>query len=325
MRLPLLLFLALPLSAAAQMNGSSFGNSQFQASQRQAQMHRDFQRQTMERTMARSAASSTRAQLALSKEQREKRMAKQHEAELKATAELARLSRRQDSLRVANPAPNATQTAARAKADEQALAQLTVRNYRDVFLPGQVMVAEDARSLSEDGIRNWQSISKDLSDNDWWRKQDPAQLLAKVATYRTSLTALTTDLLGFDPAAAPKSLRIPSSATLEAMSTFDQQVATKYLQDVVRFEKEANSLRLVRILNDFNREVTEAAARPENQQDPQKMRSIVKSGMSDLNKAMLNYEMAMARSQLLNKAQTSITDYATRFLPKNDKSAKKRG
>jgi hypothetical protein len=310
------------------MNGSSFGNSQFQASQRQAQMANNFQRQTMERSMARmSASSASRAQMAKWKEQREQRVAKQHDAELKATAELAHLARSQDSLRLAHPAPNALQTANQKKADEQSLAQLTVKNYRDVFLPGQVMAAEEARSLPEKGMQDWQNISKELLDNDWWSKQDPAQLLEKVAASRATLTALTTTLLGFDPATAPKAERMPSTAALEAMSAkgaFDQQVATQFLQDAARVEKVSTSTKLVSALNDFNREVAEAAARPENQQNPQKMRNTVKSGLNDLNKAMAYYENKIAESWTLDYAQTTIAKCATMFLPKSDKNARKR-
>lgn len=322
MRLPLLLLLALPLSAAAQMNGSSFGNAQYQVSQHQAQMANNFQRQVMERSMSRMNSSSSRAQQAEWKAQREQRVAKQHEAELKATADLARLTRRQDSLRLVHPAPNAIQTAARKKADAQALAQLTVKNYRDVFLPGQVMAAEEARSLPEKGMQDWQNINKELLDNAWWSKQDPAQLLEKVTTARTTLTALTTALLGFDPATAPKAERMPSTATLEAMSakgTFDPQVAAQFLQDAARVEKVSASTKLVSALNDFNHDVAEAAARPEMQQNPQKMRNAVKSGLNDLNKAMARYEAVMAQSSTLDYAQTTIAKYATTFLPKNAK------
>ena len=323
MRVPLLLLLALPLAAAAQMNGSSYGNSQFQASQRQAQMSNDFQRRTMERSMERmNSSSSSRAQLVQWKEQREKRVAKQQDAELKATAELAHLTRRQDSLRLVHPAPNAMQTATRKKADEQALAQLTVKNYRDVFLPGQVMAAEEARSLPEKGMQDWQNISKELLDNAWWSKQDNAQLLEKVTSYRTTLTSLTTALLGFDPATAPKAERMPSTDALAAMSTkgaFDPQVATQFLQDAARVEKVSASMKLVSALNDFNRDAAEAAARPETQQNPQKMRNTVKSGLNDLNKAMARYEAIMAQSGTLDYAQATIAKYATTFLPKNAK------
>ena len=327
MRLPLLLLLALPLSAAAQMNGSSFGNSQFQVAQRQAQMANNFQRQTMERSMARMNSSSSIAQRAQWTAQREKRVAKQHEAEQQATTALARLTRRQDSLRLVHPAPNAIQTAARKKADEQALAQLTVRNFRDVFLPGQVMAAEEARSLPEKGMQDWQKITTEMLDNDWWSKQDPTQLLSKITAYRTSLTSLTTELLGFDPATAPKPERLPSTAALDAMrtkGTFDPQVATQYLKESARVEKLGASPKLVSAINDFNRDVAEAAARPENQQNPQKMRNTVKSGLNDLNKAMARYELAMAQSPVLGYAQINIEKCASTFLPKNDKNAKKR-
>jgi len=329
MRLPLLLLLALPLSAAAQMNGSSFGNANYQVAQRQAQMANNFQRQTMERSMARmnSSSASSAAQRAQWAAKREERVAKQHAAELKATAELTRLAHRQDSLRLAHPAPNAIQTAARQKADEQALAQLTVKNYRDVFLPGQVMAAEEARSLPEKGMQDWVNISKELSDNAWWSKQDPAQLLAKVAAYRTSLTSLTTALLGFDPATAPKAERMPSTAALDAMrakGAFDQQVATQFLQEAARVEKLGASMKLVSTLNDFNHDVAQAAARPEMQQNPQKLRNTVKSGLKDLNKAMDAYEMQMGGSQVLSYAQGTIEKCATTFLPKADKKAKKR-
>ena len=317
--------LALPLSATAQMNGSSFGNAQYQMSRQQAQMSNNFQRQVMERSMSRmNSSSASRAQLVEWKAQREKRVAKQQEAELKATAAYARLARRQDSLRVARPAPNAMQKAARQKADEQALAQLTVQNYRDVFLPGQVMAAEDARSLPDKGAEEWVSMSKELSDNDWWSKQDPAQLLAKVAAYRAALTSLATALLGFDPATAPKAERMPSTAALEAMNPFDQQVATQFLRDAARVEKIAASAKLVDALNELNRDAAEVAARPETQQNPQKLRNTVKSGVRDLNKGMAYYELVMGQSQTLSYAQGAIEKRASAFLPKPDKKARKR-
>ena len=327
MRLPLLLLLALPLSAAAQMNGSSFGNANYQVAQRQAQMANNFQRQMMERSMARMNSATSAAQRAQWTAKREERVAQQHKSELKATAEFTRLARRQDSLRLAHPAPNALQTAARKKADDQALAQLAVKNYRDVFLPGQVMTAEEARSLPEKGMQDWGTISKELSDNDWWSKQDPAQLLAKVTAYRTTLTTLTITLLGFDPATAPKPERMPSTAALDAMrakGTFDPQVATQYLQAAARVEKLAASTKLVSALNDLNHDVAEAAARPEIQQAPQKLRNTVKSGLRDLNKAMAYYEMQTAQSPVLSYAQGTIEKCATTFLPKPTKNAKKR-
>ena len=327
MRIPLLLLLALPLPAVAQYGGSNYGNSQFQASQRQAQMSANFQRQTMDHMMSRMNSSPSRAQQADWAAQREKRVAKQHEAEQKATGALARLAHRQDSIRLAHPGPNALQVAARRKADDQALAQLTVKSYRDVFLPGQVTAAEEARSLPAKGIQDWQTITKELTDNAWWSQQDPAQLPGKIAAYRTTLTALTTELLGFDPATAPKAERMPSTTALDAMRAkglFDQQVATQFLQEAARFEKIAHSTKLVSALNDFNRELAEAATRPANQQNPQKMRNAVKSSLNDLNKGMARYELEMNQSQVLSYAQTTIEKCATSFLPKNDKSSKKR-
>jgi hypothetical protein len=325
MRLPLLLLLALPLSAAAQMNGSSFGNSQFQASQRQAQMSMDFQRRTMERSMSRMNSASGPQRVKLDADQKQQ-VAKQHEAEQKATVEFSRLARRQDSLRLVHPAPNALQTAARKKADEQALALLTVRNYRDVFLPGQVMAAEQARSLPAKGMEEWQNINKDLQDNAWWSKQDPAQLLEKVTAYRTTLTSLTTALLGFEPATAPKPQKLPSTSPLDAMvakGPFDPQVATQFVQEAARVEKGANSTKLVSAINDFNRDLAEAAARPEFQQNPQKMRNTVKSSLNDLNKGMARYELEMGQSRMLDYAEITVNNYMAKYLPKNEKAKKR--
>ena len=328
MRLPLLLLLALPLTAVAQYGGSSYGNSQFQASQRQAQMSANFQRQTMDRMMTRmNSSSSSGAQRVKWAADQEQQVAKQRAAEQQATVALTRLAHRQDSVRQGHPAPNALQTAARRKADDQQLALLTVRNYRDVFLPGQVLAAEQARSLPAKGMQDWQTISKDLLDNAWWSQQDPAQLLAKITAYRTTLTALTTDLLGFDPATAPKPEKLPSTKPLDAMvakGPFDPQVATQFMQEAGRVEKEAKSTKLIGALNDFNREVAEAAARPEIQQNPQKLRNTVKSSLNDLNKGMARYEMEMSQSGVLSYAEITVRSYAAKYLPKNDKSAKKR-
>ncbi|WP_201982985.1 hypothetical protein [Hymenobacter rubidus] len=327
LHLLLLLLLALPLHAAAQMNGSSYGNSQLQAAQRQAQMSNDFQRQVMERQLSRMSSQASRAQLEQWAAQREQKIAKQHEAEQKATDDLARFAQRQDSLRRAHPSPNAQQAAARQQEDAQQLAVLTVRTYRDVFLPGQMLAAEQARTLSPKATQNWQAIDKDLLDNGWWSQQNPAQLLEKITAHRTALNALTTELLGFDPATAPKPERTPALSPLDAMRAkgpFDPQVATQFMVEAARVEKVAKSPGLVSAINEFNRRVSEAAARPEYQQNPQKLRSIVKSGLNAINKEMERYELEMYQSGVLNYAQTTLRNYAATYLPKNDKAARKR-
>lgn len=61
--------------------------------------------------------------------------AKQQKQEQDATESLARLA--QEQRRQEHPAKNPQQAAAQQKADDKQLTLLAVKNYRDVFLPGQ--------------------------------------------------------------------------------------------------------------------------------------------------------------------------------------------
>ena len=138
------------------MQQQQFYNNQRQASLRQQQM------QQMLR-------------YPLPPEQLEKQQAHQQEAEAQATDYLAHFAEDQRNLRLAHPAADAQQAAAEQQEDARKLTTATVKAYREVFLPGQVLAVMQARALSPKSQRSWQAVHQDLLDKAWWGKQDAAQ------------------------------------------------------------------------------------------------------------------------------------------------------
>ncbi|MDO7846671.1 hypothetical protein Q5H92_09910 [Hymenobacter sp. M29] len=329
MRLPLLLLLALPLPAVAQYTtgfsniNPSGNNSMRQFSNGVNQANAIFQRQVAENRMARTygrpqplTAAQLQERAAQEQQLREKKVALHRAAEQHALDGLADYAHYQDSLRRAHPAATPQLAAAQEQADAQELARVKVKNYRDIFLPGQVLYAEQARLLSPSGVLAWETVNQALLDDAWWQKQEPAQVPGQLTAYRATLVALTTDLLGFDPATAPKPVRALSLDALEAMRAngpFDPQVADQYMQQAARAEKMATSTRLVGAVNEFNRLVSETTANA--QPNPQQLRNAVKSALRTVNKEMERYELEMAESEMLKHAQATVDKYATAYLP----------
>ena len=111
----------------------------------------------------------------LTPEQLEKQQAHQQEAEAQATDYLAHFAEDQRNLRLAHPAADAQQAAAEQQEDARELTTATVKAYREVFLPAQVLAVMQARALSPKSQRSWQAVHQDLLDKAWWGKQDAAQ------------------------------------------------------------------------------------------------------------------------------------------------------
>ena len=195
-------------------------NNQRQASLRQQQMQQQF--------LLRHP---------LTPEQLEKQQAHQQEAEAQATDYLAHFAEDQRNLRLAHPAADAQQAAAEQQEDARELTTATVKAYREVFLPAQVLAVMQARALSPKSQHSWQAVHQDLLDKAWWGKQDAAQASSQLAAHARTLATLTTDLLGFDLASPPPVSAPLSASTLDAQlatNTFDQATATQLVSRAMR-------------------------------------------------------------------------------------------
>ena len=232
---------------------SSTSNYNYQSQQRQQQQaHQNFQQmQTQQRQQMQdqyyynSRRQSQMPQYLLrrpqSTQQLEQAQARQQQAEQNASAQLAHLTQEQQRQRQAHPAADAQQAATQQKEDAQQLTQLTLKNYREVFLPGQMLGAWQSLTPAPPARQQLQAINQALLDNAWWHQQDAPQLQVKVAAYGTALTKLFADLLGFSPAAMPAlpALR-PARALQEQLSqgpAFDQAAAAQLIGEATQAEK----------------------------------------------------------------------------------------
>ena len=283
-----------------QMQTQMLSNNQRQASLRQQQM----QQQLLLR-------------YPLTPEQLEKQQAHQHEAEAQATDYLAHLAEDQRNLRLAHPAADAQQAAAEQQEDARKLTTATVKSYREVFLPGQMLAVMQARMLSPKGQSSWQAVHQELLDKAWWSKQDAAQASSQVAAHARTLATLTTDLLGFDiasPPPVPAPLSVSALDAQLAANAFDQATATQLMRDAAQAEKRLEGERLAQAVQAFN--VLAAQPLPP---DPKARQKDVQKSLRNVDKELQRYYAYAGSSGRLYQTQQAILASTATYLTKNKK------
>lgn len=180
------MLLLLPLHSFAQYGRGYTGPTM----QQNQQSRQDFNRMTNQRTQDFQQRQLQRNRpgqpsRATTPETRLQAQAKQQKLEQEANESLARLTQQQRQ-RQEHPAKNPQQAAAQQKADDKQLTQLAVKNYRDVFLPGQVASALEAQQLSPSAQQTLRGLNDNLLNDAWWGKQDGAQLPAKIKPVATA-------------------------------------------------------------------------------------------------------------------------------------------
>ena len=253
----------------------------------------------------------------LTPEQLEKQQAHQQEAEAQATDYLAHFAEDQRNLRLAHPAADAQQAAAEQQEDARKLTTATVRAYREVFLPGQVLAVMQARALSPKSQRSWQAVHQDLLDKAWWGKQDAAQANSQLAAHARTLATLTTDLLGFDLASPPPVSAPLSASALDAQLTakpFDQATATQLMREAAQAEKRVEGERLAQAVQAF----TVLAAQP-LPPDPKARQKDVQKSLRNVDKELQRYYAYAGSSRRLYQTQQAILASTATYLAKNKK------
>jgi hypothetical protein len=348
-KFPLPLLLLLPLHAAfAQMRPTysaprpgytpaplyhpSTSSSTYRAQQQsQQQAHQTFQRmqsqqsqQMQQHYYGNSQHSLTRQQISvlhrpMSSEQIAKAQAQQQEAEQKATEQLTQLTQQQERRRQEHPAVDAQQATAQQQADAKQLTVLTVKTYRETFLPGQLLSALQSLSLSNKAKQDLQAVNHDLLDNDWWSKE-AAQAPAKVVAHGNTLAALTTDLLGFDlasPPASPPSVAVTALDEMLAKDTFDRLTAAQLLQRAAQAEKRLAGIQLAQAVKEFQDLGSKVAASQGTPQDSKKQRNEVKKSLQRVNKELMRYDMQVGNSGSLSQVHKAILKSTGDYLDKN--------
>ncbi|MDF7810914.1 hypothetical protein [Hymenobacter sp. YC55] len=322
MKYSLLLFFLLPLSGFAQYRPSYTGPTM----QQNMQSRQDFNRMTNQRTQDfqmrqlqknRGGYSSQ----PMSREAQLQAKAKQEKLEQDANGKLAQLAQEQQRKREQHPAANPQQAALQQKKDDKQLTRLAVKNYRDVFLPGQVSTALQAQQLSPEAQRQLGNLTKVLTDKSWWKKQEGAQLTNNVKAYSDTLTSLTSSLFGFDlasPPSMPSPLSVSSLNDLLATDKFDQKVATQLIQEAALTEKLIAGEQLVKAVSEFNR-LGAATASQEPTANPKKVKEDVQASLRQVNKAMDRYYARINDLTTIADAQKALLKSTEAYLAKKGK------
>lgn len=321
--LPLLLLV--PLHSFAQFGRSYTGPTMQQNMQSRQDFNRmtnqrtqDFQRQQMERSQQRMWNSGR----PLSKETRAQALAKQQQLELEATEKLARLAQEQQRRRQEHPAKNPQQAAAQLKADNKQLNRLAVKNFQEVFLPGQYLRALAAQQPAASTERSLRSLNENLLSDAWWSRQNGAQAANAVKAYGDSITQLTSSLLGFN-LASPPAVPAPFSArSLDEQllkDTFDQPAATQLVQDAALTERLLASEQLSQAVKDFAAMSSAVATDAALQGDPKKLRKEVQKGLRTVNKALAQYSARLDASNKTSSAVAALYKSTASYLAKSNK------
>ena len=349
MRIPLLLLLVCPLYVSAQYRPiysptarptysapiRTFTPTPYQQQQaQQQQAHQNFQRmqtQQMQQMQMHTFANNQRQaslrqqqmqqqllmRYPLTPEQLEKQQAHQQEAETQATDYLARLADDQRQQRQAHPAADAQQAAAQQQEDARRLTVATVKAYREVFLPGQVAAVMQARALSPKSHQTWQAVHQNLRDKTWWSRPDAAQANAELAAHARTLATLTTDLLGFAPAALPPVPAPLSVSALDAQlaaNAFDLATATQLMRDAAQAEKRLEGERLAQAVQAFG----VLAAQPPTADAKARQKAVQKS-LRAVDKELQRYYAYAGNSRRLYQTQNAILASTATYLAKDKK------
>jgi|GEM_PF-1620980 len=249
----------------------------------------------------------------------------QRQAEQKATDQVAQLSQEQQRKRLEQPVADAQQAAAQQKADARQLTLLTVRNYQEVFLPGQVTNALQAQTLPLKGLEDLHNISQELQSSSWWSQQDATQLRGKLVAHSNALATLTGELLGYDLASAAPVPAPFASGRLDEMlanDTFDQAMTTQLIGAAAQADKLAAGAQLAEAVRAFNALVTKAMTNPTPASNQKALRSEVKAAVRSINKEMSGYNTRVAASTQLYQAYKVIQKSTAAYLAKNETPAK---
>lgn len=255
----------------------------------------------------------------LSPEQQQQDLARQQQAEQKATEQITQLTQAQQRRRQEHPAADAQQAAAQQLADTKQMKVLTVKTYREVFLPGQLLSIQQSLQPTSGAKQLLQAVNSDLLDNAWWGKE-PMQVPTKVAAYGNTLATLTTGLLGFDlasPALPPTPLAVATLDELLAKDAFDRSVAAQLLQTAAQSEKRLTGARLAQAVKEFQDLSAQVGATKQPSQSVKRQRKEIQKSLLRVNKELARYSTQVGNSGSLDQAQEAILKATTGYLAKS--------
>lgn len=241
--------------------------------------------------------------------------ATQQKAEQQANEKLATLAQEQQRRQRERPAPDAQQAAAQQREDARQLKLLAVRNYQDVFLPGQVLAAMQSQLPSAKTQQDVQALTQELRRNAWWKQQPGPQLAEKLAAHSATLTALAHTLRGPEPATtAPPTLAATQLDALFAADVFDQQATSQLLHHAAQADMRAASPALAEATAQF----ASAAALAGQASDQKALRKQVQASLERVNTELAHYQARVGKSGQLFETQRTIAQATAGYLAKSE-------
>lgn len=256
-----------------------------------------------------------------SAEQLAQAKARQQQAEQQATEQLAHLAETQRQHQ-ANPPATAAEAETQRREDARQLTQLTLKSYREVFLPGQLLAAHQALLPAPEAQQQLHALSQDLLDDTWWTQQDASQRAAKVAGYGTALTKISDNLLGFSAASLPPVPVVRSaSAMREQLSQapqFNQAAAAQLISEATQAEKRRIGERLAQAVQRFAEVSGQVAASPAatSPKALKQQRSDVQKSLRQVNKELFRYHAYVGSTGPLQRTQMAIMQATAGYLEK---------
>jgi hypothetical protein len=310
-----------PTYSQIQAQTQQIGQRSFQRQQaEQQQLARQMMQQNQQRMIMQNQLHAQRMIMMLrvrSQQQVAQDQEKQRQAEQKATEQLAQLAQEQQRRQTAQPQPDEEQALAQKQADARELTRLSVKNYQEVFLPGQVQATLQSMVMSPAAGQRVQRIEQDLRNNAWWRGQNAAQAQQQLVAYSTELATLTSGLLGFDVSSTPAAT-VPLSMNLIqeqlAKNEFDQAVAGQLLQEAGRAERAATGMDLAQAVVELQKFASAAATSADYQQDPKKLRSEAKARMQRVRQELQRYHARIGSAGKVLEAQNAILKSTAAYL-----------
>lgn len=233
---------------------------------------------------------------------------KQQQLEKQANEKLAQLAHQQQQQRQLHPASDPQQAALQLQKDEQQLTQLAVKNYREVFLPGQIANALQVERLTQDEQYQFNTIKYKLLDKAWWKSQEPAQLATAVKAYGDTLTMLTGGVLGIDLTSPPVLPNPFSTSRLDAQlanDVFDKTAAMQLFQEAELTAKLIAGERLIKVITELRR-LSAVPTSPEGQSDYNKRRQELRECLHLIDDALERYYAKISSSTTINNAKKAL-------------------
>lgn len=252
--------------------------------------------------------------------------ATQQKAEQQANEQLAHLAQEQQRKQKEHPAIDAQQAAMQQQEDAKQLKLLAVRNYQNVFLPGQVMAAMQSQLPSAKAQQDVHALTQELLNNGWWKQQASGQLAEKLAMHSANLTALSLELRRSEPTTSVATSLTPSQFDeLLAADKFDQQVTSPLLREAAQVDKLAASPQLVEAIQQFTTVAAQTAATSQDQTSDQKaLRKQVQTSVKRIQLELARYQARIGESGQLFQMQRTISQATASYLDKQEGKPSKR-